>query len=118
MSGTPGHGGPDAGAAVAAARPVVLVRYRTGVVGETARTVPVGPLPTDQQAGAVGALCGAALMVHVRETVTPGQGMPCTVCVLTHVTDTALAEEPPAGSLVEGPGSRPVGPATSSGAGR
>lgn len=30
--------------------------------------------------------------------------MPCTVCVLTHVTDTAPAEEPPAGSSAEGPG--------------
>jgi hypothetical protein len=30
--------------------------------------------------------------------------MPCTLCVVTHVTGTALAEEPPAGSPAEGPG--------------
>ncbi len=79
-------------------RPVVLVRYRPGVTGETARTVHVVPLPTDRQAGAVGALCGAALMLGDIEVVGPGEGMPCTVCVVTHVTGTALAGEPPAGS--------------------
>ena len=76
-----------------AAGPIMLVRYRPGVAGEAARVVHVVPLPTDAQAGAVGALCGAALMVHDMETVTPGQGMPCTVCALSHVTGTAPAEE-------------------------
>lgn len=84
--------------AAAGPRPVVLVRYRPGLVGETARTVHVVPLPTDSQAGAVGALCGAALMLGDLETVTPGEGMPCTVCVVTHVTGTAVAGESPAGS--------------------
>ncbi len=79
-------------------RPVVLVRYRPGVTGETARTVHMVPLPTDSQAGVVGALCGAALMLGDIETVTPGEGMPCTVCIVTHVTGAALAGEPPAGS--------------------
>jgi hypothetical protein len=82
VSSANGHGGPDAGAAVAAGRPVVLVRYRPGVTGETARTVHMVPLPTDQDAGAVGALCGAALLLADIETVTPGQGMPCTLCLL------------------------------------
>lgn len=104
MSAINGHGGRDAGAAVAAARTIMLVRYRPGVAGETARVVHLVPLPTDEQAGVVGALCGAALMVHDMETVTPGVGMPCTLCVVTHVTGTALAEEPPAGSPAEGPG--------------
>lgn len=76
---------------------MVLVRYRPGVVGETARTVHVVPLPTDGQVGAVGALCGAALMVHDIETVTPGQGMPCTVCVVTQALGTSPAGEPGAG---------------------
>ncbi len=74
MSATDGHGGPGAGAAVAAARPVVLVRYRRGVTGETARTVHVVPLPTDGQAGAVGSLCGTALLLDDIETVNPGEG--------------------------------------------
>jgi len=76
------------GAAVAAARPVVLVRYRPGVVGETARTVHMVPLPTDQRVGAVSALCGAALTLHNIEIITPGEGMPCTVCVINQVTST------------------------------
>ncbi len=93
-----GHGGPGTGATVAAARPVVLVRYRPGVVGETARTVHVVPLPTHGQAGAVGALCGAALSLDNIETVTPGQGMPCTLCLVTQALATSPTGEPPAGS--------------------
>jgi hypothetical protein len=114
------NGGPDDGAAVAAARAVMLVRYRLGVVGETARTVHVVPLPTDGQAGAVGTLCGAALMVRDIETVGPGEGMPCIVCVVNHVTSTTPAgEEPPAGTPLTVQalwGLRLVGPATRSGA--
>jgi hypothetical protein len=80
---------------MAAARPVVLVRYRLGVTGETARTVHVVPLPTDRQVGAVGALCGAALLLADIETVTPGQGMPCTLCLLNQTLSTVQAGEPP-----------------------
>jgi hypothetical protein len=97
VSGTPGHGGPDAGAAVAAARPVILVRYRPGVTGETARTVHVVPLPIDGQAGVVGALCGAALLRDDIETVIPGEGMPCTFCLINQTLSTVQAGEPPAG---------------------
>jgi hypothetical protein len=85
---------------VVTAGPVVLVCYRPGVVGETARTVHVVGLPhttTDGQAGVVGALCGAVLMLDDIETVTPGEGMPCTVCVVTHVAGTPAAGQPPVG---------------------
>lgn len=98
VNASDGQGGHSAGAVVAA-RPMVLVRYRPGLVGETARTVHVVPLPPDERAGAVGALCGAALMPHDIETVTPGEGMPCTVCVLTHATSTTPTGVPP----TEGP---------------
>jgi hypothetical protein len=94
------HGGPGAGAAVAVARPVVLVRYRPGVIGETARTVHVVPLPTDERVSVVGALCGAALMVHDIELVTPREGMPCTLCVLTQ----ALGTVPPGESGADAAG--------------
>ncbi|MGH3888553.1 MAG: hypothetical protein ACRDSZ_18670 [Pseudonocardiaceae bacterium] len=97
MSGTNGHGGPGAGAAVTAARPVVLVRSRPSVTGENARTVHVVSLPT-HRAGAVSTLCGAVLMLADIETVTPGDSMPCTVCVINHVAATAPTGEPPAGS--------------------
>ena len=93
MNATNGHGGPGAGAAVAVARPVVLVRYRPGVIGETARTVHVVRLPTDEGVGVVGALCGAVLMVHDIETITPGKGMPCTLCVLTQALGTSPASK-------------------------
>ncbi len=84
---------------MAAARPVVLVRYRPGVVGETARTVHVVPLPTNDQANTVSAVCGAALRLEDLETVNPGEGMPCTGCLLTHVMSTTpAAQEPPASS--------------------
>ncbi|MGH4009973.1 MAG: hypothetical protein ACRDTH_17780 [Pseudonocardiaceae bacterium] len=95
MNATNGHGGPGAEAAIAAARPVVLVRYRPGVTGQTARIVHLVYLPTDGQAGAVGALCGALLSLHHIETVTPGQDMPCRLCVVNHVTSTASTGEPP-----------------------
>jgi hypothetical protein len=98
VSASEGQGG-RAASAVVAARPVVLVRYRRGVVGETARTVHVVPLPPDERAGAVGALCGAALTLHDVETVTPGEGMPCTVCVLIHAMSTTFTGEP----TTEGP---------------
>ncbi len=73
-------------AAVTGARPVMLVRYRPGVVGETARTVHLVPLPVGGPAGAVTALCGTLLRREDVESVTPGQGIPCPVCVLSHVT--------------------------------
>jgi hypothetical protein len=79
------------------ARPVVLVRYRPGVTGETARVVHVVTLPTDAHAGAVGAVCGAALLLEDIETVTPGVGMPCTVWVITHVAGASPAGELPVG---------------------
>lgn len=71
------------GAAVAAG-PVVLVRYRPGVVGETARSVHVVPLTTGGRA--VRALCGAVLVLAEMDMVTPGEGMPCTACVLDRMS--------------------------------
>ncbi len=74
-------------AAVTGARPVTLVRYRPGVVGETARTVHLVPLPLGGPAGVVTAVCGTLLRREDVEPVTPGQGMPCTVCLISHVAD-------------------------------
>lgn len=86
---------PGAGAAVTEARPMVLVRYRPGVTGQTTRIVHLVPLPTDGQAGAVSALCGARLSRHDIETVIPGQGMPCRGCIVSHITTTASTGKPP-----------------------
>jgi hypothetical protein len=97
VSASKGYGGGRSGAAVAVARPVVLVRYRPEVAGETARMVHLVPLPTAEQAGAVEALCGAALLLPNMETVTPGEGMPCTACVINHLTRTTPTAEVPTG---------------------
>ncbi|MGH4011792.1 MAG: hypothetical protein ACRDTH_27130 [Pseudonocardiaceae bacterium] len=96
MSAANDHGGLGASAAVTAALPVVLVRYRPGVAGETARIVHVVPLPTDGQAGTVSALCGARLGLPTIETVTPGQGMPCRLCLVKHITSIAATSKPTA----------------------
>jgi hypothetical protein len=66
-------------------RPVTLVRYRPGVAGETARTVHLVPLPIGDPAGTVTALCETLLRREDVEPVTPGQGMPCMVCIFNHV---------------------------------
>ena len=91
MSTANGHrtAGP---AAVAAARPVVLLRYRPGSTGEATRTVHLVPLPPEGQAGAAGvALCGTLLRPDLVETLIPGQGMPCTLCIACHLS----ADPPP-----------------------
>ena len=80
----------------AAAGLAVLVRYRRGVVGETARSVHVVPLTTGSRAGAVRALCGTVLMLAEMDAVDPGEGMPCTACVLDRMS--GAAEESSSGS--------------------
>lgn len=73
--------------AAARARPVVLLRYRSGVAGQTAHTVHLVPLPVGGPAGAAGvALCGVLLCPNQAETVTPGHGVPCSLCVISHVS--------------------------------
>lgn len=95
MSASNGHrtAGP---AAVASTRPVALVRYRPGVVGETVRTVHLLPAPLARETSAAEvALCGALLRPELVETVAPGQGMPCSLCLLSQAS-TSL---PPVPSL-------------------
>jgi hypothetical protein len=91
---------------------VVLVRYRPGVTGQTARTVHVIPLPTDKQVGAVSAWCGVLLRLHDIETVTLGEGMPCTVCVVNHITGTTPVVEPDASNPDSADATSPIGGAT------
>ncbi len=62
--------------------PVVAVRYRYGLASHTARAVHLVALPVRAGVGAVSALCGALLVGDRIETVEPGEGMPCTMCVL------------------------------------
>lgn len=85
MSTTNSGNGTGPRTSVADARPVVLVRYRLGAASQTARTVHLLPLPPGGQAAATSALCGALLHPDEIESVTSGHGMPCDVCLLSHV---------------------------------
>lgn len=78
--------------AVTDARPVTLVRYRPGVVGETARTVHLIPLPVGGSGGAVTALCGASLSCGDIELVTGTLLLPPTVTTRGPITWTQLPE--------------------------
>jgi len=72
-------------AAVARARPVVLLRYRPGIGGRTARVVHLVPQPLAHQPGTAGvAFCGALLRPELVETVSPGQGARCILCTINH----------------------------------
>ncbi|MGH3836851.1 MAG: hypothetical protein ACRDSF_14315 [Pseudonocardiaceae bacterium] len=105
-----GNGHRAAGAvAVTGNRPVVLVRYRPGVVGETARIVHVVAAHPGAQTDVAGvALCGTRLRPDLVETVTPGQGMPCSLCVLSQASAT-LPPVPPCGPRRWMPPSRTAG---------
>ena len=80
------------------AQPMMLVRYRPGHTGQTTQAVHLVPIPNRHVAGTIGTLCGGVLSLEDIETVSSSQGMPCTMCILNHVTATASAVEPPANS--------------------
>ncbi|MDQ2790952.1 MAG: hypothetical protein M3Y73_15050 [Actinomycetota bacterium] len=95
MSDTYRRGESGAGAAAVMADPaVMLVRYRAGLTGQTARTVHLVSLRDGCEAGVVGTLCGSLMSLEVIETVTPGRGMPCSACVMHHVGAMTPAAEP------------------------
>jgi hypothetical protein len=71
--------------AVSAARPVVLIRVRPGLTGESQRVVHLAPLPVEET-GILTALCGMVLRRPSCEVVTPGQGAPCDGCLASHLT--------------------------------
>ncbi|HET9257527.1 MAG TPA: hypothetical protein VFO16_20320 [Pseudonocardiaceae bacterium] len=84
----------------ATTRPVILARYRPGAAGETARLVHLVPLPRQTPTAGV-ALCGAVLRPELVEILTPGEGMPCSRCLLSHVRDSP--QPPPATAADEAP---------------
>jgi hypothetical protein len=99
-----------------AVQPVILVRYRPGVAGQTTREVHLIPTPDARVAGTVATLCGALLSLEKIETLSPGQGMPCMMCALHQVN--APVVEPPAGSPTTKPPGSSTGPSTKPGTGR
>ncbi|MGH3777374.1 MAG: hypothetical protein ACRDRR_16880 [Pseudonocardiaceae bacterium] len=60
---------------------VLAARYRPGVGAQASHPVHLLPLPVRAADSAVGALCGALLSPRQLETVEPGQGTPCSMCV-------------------------------------
>ncbi len=102
MSEMSGPGGSGVAGAEVSVPPVMLVRYRAGVTGQTARTVHLVAVPDQRVAGAVATLCGALLDLDEIEAGC-GQGMPCTMCLLNQVSATTPA--------VQAPGSSPANPA-------
>jgi len=81
-----------------AVAPVMLARRRPGTTGQTIHVVHLASPPDRHLAGTIGTLCGAVLSLDDIDTVTSGQGMPCTMCILHHVTATAPAVVPPVDS--------------------
>lgn len=75
-------------------RPVLFVRFKLGLVGESRRTVHVVPAP-------VGGEMTAVLVAYCGQTFEPGQadhlpdiiGMPCELCVVR--VPTPVAEDVP-----------------------
>ncbi|MGH3697491.1 MAG: hypothetical protein ACRDRX_26505 [Pseudonocardiaceae bacterium] len=63
-------------------RPLMLLRYRSGLASQSARTVHLALLPTGG-ASEIRTLCGVLLPSDHVETLSPGEGMPCTGCLLS-----------------------------------
>lgn len=98
VSDTIGHTESGVGLAIASVEPVMLVRYRAGVTGQTARTVHLALMPGERVVGAVGTLCGALLDLKKIEVLSSLQGMPCTMCLFTQLSTTTGAMDAPVGS--------------------
>lgn len=64
---------------------IMLLRYRSGVVGERGRVVHLVVVSAGGEVGTPGvALCGVVLRPELMETVAAGHGMPCSLCLLSH----------------------------------
>ena len=79
-----------------AIQPMMLVRHRPDHTHQSTHTVHLAPLPNRHLADTLGTLCGALLSLDDIDTVISSQGMPCTLCLLHHITATAPALTPPA----------------------
>jgi hypothetical protein len=64
-------------------RPVILVRFRPGVVGERRRTIHVVPIPEgDVPPVELTALCGQVFRPGTAERLDSSLGMPCDICFM------------------------------------
>lgn len=96
MSAANGNGGNGhgSGAGVSGARPLVLLRYRPGLVAEAARVVHLVTLPQGCPPATLTAWCGEALRPEQVEQVNPGEaGAPCDKCAISHAITTPSAAQ-------------------------
>src|SRR5437588_11164605 len=78
------------------AAPVLLVRLRRGVVGETDRVVHVVPLSTPGGLpDVVVAYCSEPIQLHSAEQLPAPRGMPCTACLVRAPLPLAPTSTPP-----------------------
>lgn len=79
-------------------RPVIHVRFKAGLVGETRRTVHVVPAPDgDELPDILFAYCGQQIKPGEAERVEPFAGMPCERCGRSVITAPLPGDdEPPA----------------------
>lgn len=64
-------------------RPVMLVRFKPGFVGERRRTIHVVPMPDgDVPPEALTALCGQVFRPGTAERLDSALGMPCNNCFM------------------------------------
>ncbi|GDY30089.1 hypothetical protein [Gandjariella thermophila] len=64
--------------------PILLVRLRSGVVGESRRVVHVVPCPdVPRIPDVLVAYCGAEIRAGVAELLPRPCGMPCTACLIS-----------------------------------
>ena len=80
------RGTPGAGAVMVADQPLLLVRHRAGIISPASRTVHLVRMSADCETDVVAALCGSLLCHADMETVEPGQGMPCHVCLMNQAS--------------------------------
>ncbi len=87
------RGRPGAGAALVASQSLLLARPRSGGLGQASRAVHLVPVVRCCESGVVAALCGGLLCLDEIDTVGPGEGVPCQVCLMNQAT--AMTADPP-----------------------
>ncbi len=87
----------------------MAARYRPGVGAQASHPVHLIPLPVRAADSATSALCGALLSPPKLETVEPGQGTPCSMCVRQRA---AMIQAPTTEAPAEAATPQLAGPAT------
>ncbi|MGQ0718775.1 MAG: hypothetical protein ACT4NP_15985 [Pseudonocardiales bacterium] len=88
---------------------VLTARYRPEVGAQASHPVHLLPLPVRVADSAASALCGGLLSPRKLETVEPGQGTPCSMCVRQH---TAMIQASATEAPIEAETPQLAGPAT------